>query len=173
MPQNLVQRLFTIKTESHHTCYISPKYLLSQCLVQYILLSTWDRCNSAYSSSSSDVTVCGLPLLFTPVHACNIRTVEQLKGRSNVCGVRRLVQFCHISEFFNRLYLHYVKVWSISSQCICPNSNQWDQRTYCWNYSFACESTLSLGAKLILQFSILSVHSLKHTIVIPYSTVTI
>ena len=86
MPQNLVQRLFTIKTESHHTCYISPKYLLSQCLVQCILLLTWARCNSAYSSSSTDVTVCGLPLLFTPLHACDIRTVEQLKGRSNVCG---------------------------------------------------------------------------------------
>ena len=39
----------------------------------------------AYSTSSTDVTVCGLPLLFTPLHACDIRTVEQLKGRSNVC----------------------------------------------------------------------------------------
>ena len=91
--------LLNMKTESHHTCYISPKYILSQCLVQYILLLTWARCNNAYSSSSTDVIVCGLPLLFAPLHACEIQTVAQLKGRSNICREGDWLKFAICQNF--------------------------------------------------------------------------
>ena len=153
MPHNLVQ--VPVKYEDWITSQLLyfSKISFIKCLVQYILLSPWARCSSTYSSSSTDVTVCGLPLLFTPLHACEIQSVAQLKDRSSICReLRRLIQICHMSEFFNHLYLHQVKVWGISSHCIVPNNNQWDQCTYCWNYSFACESKLSLGAKLIYNF---------------------
>ena len=71
-----------MKTEPHHTCYISPKYILLQCLVQYILLSTRARCYKCLLILIEWCDNLWLPMLFTPRHACEIQTVEQLTSRT-------------------------------------------------------------------------------------------